>query len=89
MAETKLEQLTRQTELDLALVRKDVEAIRRDIDSANLAQLRERLAVLEDRVTELKKMREESDKRYWQFVVLFVGGLITLGINLVVSFVRK
>jgi len=75
--------------LDLALVRKDVEAIRRDIDSANLAQLRERLAVLEDRVTELKKMREESDKRYWQFVVLFVGGLITLGINLVVSFVRK
>jgi len=36
MAETKLEQLTRQTELDLALVGKDVEAIRKDIDSANL-----------------------------------------------------
>ena len=89
MAETKLEQLTRQTELELALVKKDVEAIQKDMDSANLNQVRERLAIIEERILELRKMREESDKRYWQFVVLFVGGLITLGINLVVSFVQK
>jgi hypothetical protein len=52
------------------------------------AELR-RIAVLEDRINELKKSKEESEKRYWQFVVLFVGGLVTLGINLVVSFIRK
>jgi chromosome segregation ATPase len=89
MAETKLEQLARQTELELAIVRKDVESLQHDIDSANLNQIRERLAVLEDRINELKKSKEESEKRYWQFVVLFVGGLVTLGINLVVSFIRK
>jgi len=36
MAETKVEQLARETKLDLVLVTKDVEAIRKDIDSANL-----------------------------------------------------
>ncbi len=89
MAESKVEQLARETELELALVKKDVEGVRKDVDSANLNEIRERLAVLEDRVTEFRESKREADRRYWQFVVLFVGGILTLAINLVVSFIRK
>ena len=88
MAESKVALLARATEIEVALVKKDFEGLRANITTANLNQIRERLAVVEDRVGELKKAREETEKRYWQFAVLFVGGLITLAINLVVSFVR-
>jgi hypothetical protein len=37
---------------------------------------------------QLKRVKDDTDKRYWQFVFLFIGGLITLGIQLTVSFVR-
>jgi hypothetical protein len=88
MAETAI-QVARATKHELDLLKKDIDSLATDIDRAKLAELRERIAILEERVTELKKLREEAEKRYWQFVVLFIGGLITLGINLVVSFVRK
>ncbi len=89
MAESKVSQLARQTELDLAVLQQEVQSLRDKIASGDLPSVRERLAVLEDRVTELKKSKEEADRRYWQFVVLFIGGILTLAINLVVSFVRK
>ena len=89
MAESKISQLARQTELDLAVLQAEVQALREMLLGGDLANIRERLAVLEDRVTELKKSKEEADRRYWQFVVLFIGGILTLAINLVVSFVRK
>lgn len=72
-----------------ALLELDLKYFRTEVARLELETLRERVAVLEERVAELKKMREEAEKRYWQFVVLFVGGLVTLAINLVVSFVRK
>lgn len=89
MAESKISQLARQTELDLAVLQAEVQALREMLLGGDLANIRERLAVLEDRVTELRKSKEEADRRYWQFVVLFIGGILTLAINLVVSFVRK
>ncbi len=73
----------------IAEMRAEVDARISGLDKLNLLELRERLAVLEDRVAELRKSKEEADRRRWQFVVLFVGGLLTLAINLVVSFVRK
>ncbi len=76
-------------EIDFAELRKDVRLHDREFERLQLDLLRERLAVLEDRLSELRKSKEEADRRYWQFVVLFVGGLVTLAINLVVSFVRK
>ena len=89
MAEPKISQLARTTELDISALRHDLEALKKESTQANWQGVRERLAVLEDRVTELRKSKEEADRRYWQFVVLFVGGILTLAINLVVSFVRK
>ena len=59
MAESKVEQLARETEKELALIKKDVEALQEDIDQANLTQMRERLSVLEDRSVKLAALVEE------------------------------
>ena len=48
-----------------------------------------RIAVLEDRVAELKRLNEEAERRRWQFVMLFVAGLITLAINIALLVFRK
>lgn len=48
-----------------------------------------RVAALEERVSQLTQAKEEADRRAWQFIVLFVGGLLTLAVNLVVSFLKK
>ena len=82
-------EIARDALIKVGLLEKDVLRLQEEAERLNLPQLRERLAVLEDRVTELKKSKQETDRRYWQFVVLFVGGILTLAINLVVSFVRK
>ena len=82
-------ELARDAHTQVGLLEKDVVRLREEAERLDPLQLRERLAVLEDRVAELRKSKEEADRRYWQFVVLFIGGLLTLAINLVVSFVRK
>lgn len=82
-------ELAREALIKVGLLEKDVVRLQEESKQLDLLRLRERIAVLEDRVTELKKSKEEADRRYWQFVVLFVGGILTLAINLVVSFVRK
>ncbi len=83
-------ELARDALAKVALLEKDVARLQEESERLDRLQLRERIAVFEDRVTELKTAKLETDRRYWQFVVvLFVGGILTLGINLVVSFVRK
>lgn len=87
---------------DVELLLKQTEQLKLNELPTDLAVLNHRLAqiekaaedlrimpVLTDRVNKLEKHKEEADRRYWQFVVLFVGGILTLAINLVVSFVRK
>ncbi len=59
MAESKVEQLARETEKELALIKKDVEALQKDIDQANLTHMRERLSVLEERAEKLGRLVEE------------------------------
>ena len=89
MAESKAAQQAKENQIALAVLSSDVKSLEADFAKGDLPSVRERLAGLEDRVTELRKSKEEADRRYWQFVVLFVGGILTLAINLVVSFVRK
>jgi hypothetical protein len=80
-----------------------------ELRSAELLQVRERLAVLEHRLEELgaikednkklavvenqlgdlRRWQEESGRRLFQFVLLFLGGIVTLAINLAVTFLRK
>ena len=82
-------ELARDALAKVALLEKDVARLQEESERLDRLQLRERIAVFEDRVTELKTAKLETDRRYWQFVVLFIGGILTLAINLVVSFVRK
>ena len=102
-------EMAREAHTQIALLRAEFEIHQRGIETLKLIDLRERLAVLDEkiaklereleavkclpvivvRVDKLEQHRDETDKRRWQFVVLFVGGILTLAINLVVSFVRK
>ena len=52
-------------------------------------RLRERIAVVETQLQELKKREEESSRRLWQGTILFFGSLLTLGIQLIVLFLKK
>jgi hypothetical protein len=50
------------------------------------AELR-RIGALEERVNELRRAKEESEKRHWQFVYIFAGAVATLLITVVVQLV--
>ena len=45
--------------------------------------------VLENRIKQLEDRKLLGDTRIFQFILLFVGGVLTLAINIVVSFIRK
>jgi hypothetical protein len=64
MAETKLEQLARKTEKELALLQNDFAALISEVRKVDLLQMQERMAVLEEQMRESKKAREETDKRH-------------------------
>ena len=55
----------------------------------NFTDLISRIATLEEQNVELKRWREESDRRRWQTQLLFFGSLLTLDIQLTVLFLKK
>ena len=79
--------------IDIASLTERVNSIHDDVDQADLTKIRERLAVLETLVAELKKREEETDRRRWQLqlgiavcVITFVANLT---VNLMMFFARK
>ena len=66
--ESKAAEMARKALQDLALLQKELEGVKKEIDQAELSRLRERLAVLEDRVTDIKNDRSESDRRKTQYL---------------------
>ena len=50
-------------------------------------KLLERVAVLESQQADLRKAKDEADKRQWQFVYLFAGSMATLLVTLIVQLV--
>ena len=55
------------------------------IEGYDIPELRERLAVLEAKVDDLKRFKDETEKRHWQFIYIFAGGLATLLTTLLVQ----
>ena len=55
----------------------------------NFTELISRIATLEEQNVELKRWREESDRRRWQTQLLFFGSLLTLAIQLTMLFLKK
>jgi hypothetical protein len=86
-------ELIREVQVEMARLLQRLDGFQDEVNKADLLQVRERLAVLESLVAELKKQAEEKDRRWWQFwlgvgvVVLTFAANLT--INLVMFFARK
>lgn len=91
--ESKAAEMARKAQQDLALLQKELEGVKKEIDQAELSRLRERLAVLEDHVTDLKTDRTESDRRKTQYLYLTIGFVFTLLgnvlVQLLIMYLRK
>jgi hypothetical protein len=52
-----------------------------------------RVTALEEKTNELKRQRDESDKRQWQFVYIFAGAcaslLVTVIVQLVLAYFKR
>ena len=78
---------------EIATLRAEFDSLQDELTRAEVFRIRERLAVLESLVAELKKREEENDRRRWQLqlgiaicVITFVANLT---VNLLLFFVRK
>jgi uncharacterized small protein (DUF1192 family) len=49
----------------------------------------EEMGALKSRLTQLEEQKKLGDSRLFQFVVLFIGGLLTLAINIALLFLKK
>lgn len=71
----------------------EIDLLSSTIKDLDLLRLRDRVVVLETTVAELKRHKEESEKRNWQFIFIAVGaGCAIVGgivVQLVASFLRK
>jgi hypothetical protein len=80
-------------EMTAAILRAEYDSTSRKFDNFDLVDSRERTAVLETRVEELERCKQEADKRQWQFVYIFAGGmatlLVTAVVQLLISVIKK
>ncbi len=79
------------SELDkqIALLEIQTESLQKEINRIDTISISERVAVIEDRVSELKRLKEESRKRHWQFVYIAMGAVFTVNVQLVIAWVKK
>lgn len=87
MAEKSPTALAREAKEELVVLRGELSALQGEVEQAQLIQLRERLAVVESQVHELRRVREESEKRHWQFVYIFAGAMASLLVTVIVQLV--
>ena len=78
-------ELARTTRSDLALLEQEFNLHIETFKSYELAELRTTVAILSERVVRLEKAKDEADKRQWQFVYIFTGGMTTLLVTAVVQ----
>jgi len=79
--------LAREIQKQLGELETDFVVIKSEVERANLNQLRDRVISLEEKVTELKRVREETDRRHWQFIYIFAGAMASLLCTIVVQLV--
>ena len=71
--------------------RRDVERLQALNTSMNetLAELRERLAVVETRLADLKSAQDERDRRRWTIWLAVVGSVLTLAANIALVVLKR
>src|SRR5476651_278814 len=62
-----------------------IENLNKQFERVDIVSITERLAVLEDRVGELKRLKEESEKKRSQWLFWGIGVLVTLAGTLAVQ----
>ena len=76
-----------------AEVRQEVAVLRAEVDNSEALQLLARVTALDERVAERKRVREESDRRVWNLIMIGLGAVLSiLGgiiVQLVMLVVRK
>lgn len=86
-------ELAREAKQHSEILRTEFDLLKQQIDLVDLQRLREQVAVLENQVAELKRSKEESEKRHWQFVYIFAGAvaslLVTVIVQLVLAWAKK
>jgi len=87
MARQSAVDLAREIQKQLGELETDFVVIKSEVERANLNQLRDRVISLEEKVTELKRVREETDRRHWQFIYIFAGAMASLLCTIVVQLV--
>ena len=89
----KVSETVDQIKTNMTELRKDVQRHDKEFDQLAPSQMRERIAVLEAHLADLKRAKDESDKRQWQFVYIFAGAmaslLVTVVVQLVLAMVKK
>lgn len=86
---TKWEASSQEILIQLAELKERLNAFRDEVNRANLFDMLRKVAIIEERLAELKRLKEETDRRYWQFHMLFIGGIITLAIQVLILFFKK
>lgn len=101
---TKVEELVKSVQLEVARGLPRLDGLEDAVRKADLIEVRENLArldaiqvptllaniaTLQEQVAELKKWREESERRRWQLVVGVFLAVLAFSANLIVNFVRK
>lgn len=84
--------LIRDLQVGVGTLDERISALRNEFGQFGLPELREkvsqigeRLAVIEDRVTELKRLKEEGERRHWQFLYIAAGAISMLLFNVIVQ----
>ncbi|HXD85324.1 MAG TPA: hypothetical protein VN641_02445 [Urbifossiella sp.] len=75
--------------IEIAVLGERFNALEGDVQASDLGQIRERLAVLESLVAELRKREEENERRRWQMNMLLFGSVFTLAVQIALLFIRR
>ncbi|MBA4064558.1 MAG: hypothetical protein C0501_12770 [Isosphaera sp.] len=74
---------------DLNQLRERLVKLEAVLQAVNVPALLLQLGVLQEQIAELRKWREEADRRRWQVLMLFAGSLLTLLVQVALLAVKK
>ncbi len=77
--------LARDAQQKYEVLRTEFDLFKTSFEDLKIRELRERVAVLEGNVIDLRKAKDETEKRQWQFVYLFAGAMATLLVTVIVQ----
>jgi hypothetical protein len=73
--------------IENAMLMERINGLEKEIEEAELRSVREPLAVLEDRVSELRRIDDENNRRRWQLILGISICMITFAANLSLNFI--